>query len=97
MDTRIFLHFFYTVEFWGIFLKTPDAAAIACAAMKHLLRDIKIQNTSPLCSWFDLHQSSFLNRVEAFNSSSRQKQPKRVCLGSSCLDGEEVMSRLCHS
>ena len=36
---------FYTVEFCGMFLRTRDAAALACALWMLCFRDLKIQNT----------------------------------------------------
>ena len=66
----------------GVLGHIPENTRRCCdrlRAMKPLFRDLKIQSTSSLCSWPDLHQSSFLNRVEAFNSSSGQKQRKRLC------------------
>ena len=68
----------------GVLGHTPENTRCCChrlRAMKPLFRDLKIQSTSPLCSWLDLYQSSFLNRVEAFNRfQRRQKQRKRLCL-----------------
>jgi hypothetical protein len=67
----------------GVLGHIPENTRRCCdrlRAMKPLFRDLKIQSTSPLYSWLDLHQSSFLNRVEAFNSSSVDKSSVKDCV-----------------
>jgi len=55
-----------------MFLRTRDAAALACAPWMLCFGISKCRTPLP-CNWLDLRQSSFLNRVEASNSSSVEK------------------------